>query len=203
MVHAAKLRDRLVRFVDHEQVVRGNVIEQRGRRFAGQAAGHVARIVLDAVAIADGAHHFDIEEGALHDALRLDDLSLAPQLLLPPIELLVDGLNRALALLGGEDVVRFGIDGYARDFAFARADFAGERIDLADGLDLAAPKLDAHGEVVVGRIDLDRIAAHAEGAAAKVFGAVVLDFDELAQDGLARDRLAFLEHEQHAVVGLG
>ena len=184
VVHAAKLRNGLVRFVDEEQIVRGNVIEQRGRRFTGQAAGHVARIVFDAVAVADGAHHFDIEERALHDALRLDDFSLAPELALPPFELFVDGLDGALFLRGGQHVVRLRIDGHARDFALARADFAGERIDLANGFDLAAPQFDADGEIVVGRIDFDRVAANAEGAAAEVFGAVVLNFDELAQNRL-------------------
>ena len=39
------------------------------RSFARQAAGHVARIVFDAVAIANRAHHFDVEESALRDAL--------------------------------------------------------------------------------------------------------------------------------------
>ena len=61
VVHAAELRNGLVRFVDEEQIIRRDVIEQRGRRFAGQAAGHVARIIFDAVAIADGAHHLDVE----------------------------------------------------------------------------------------------------------------------------------------------
>ena len=55
----------------------GNVIEQRGRGFTRETAGHVARIVFDAVAIANRAHHFDIEECALRDALRFDDFPLA------------------------------------------------------------------------------------------------------------------------------
>ena len=76
--------------------------------------------------------------------------------------------------------MRLRVDGDARDFAFARADFAGERIDFADGFDLAAPEFDADGEIVVGRIDFDGVAANAEGATAKIFAALVLDFDELA-----------------------
>ena len=77
MIHAADLRDGLVRFVHEQQIIRRNVIEQRGRRFARQAAGKMPRIIFDAVAVADGAHHFDIEVRALHDALRFDDFSLA------------------------------------------------------------------------------------------------------------------------------
>ena len=61
----------LVRFVDEQQIILRKIIEQRGRGFAGQAAGHVPRIIFDAVAIADGAHHLDVKHGALPHALRL------------------------------------------------------------------------------------------------------------------------------------
>ena len=57
--------------------------------------------------------------------------------------------------------------------------------------------------VFVGRVDFDHVAADAEGAAAKFFGAFVLDFDELAEDGFAGDGSAFFEHEHHAVIGFG
>jgi hypothetical protein len=42
---------------------------------------------------------------------------------------------------------------------------AGERVEAGDPLDLVAPQLDAHPLLVVGGVDLDRVAAHAEGAA--------------------------------------
>ena len=125
------------------------------------------------------------------------------ELALPPIELFVDGLDGAFLLRGGQDVVRLRIDRQAVDFAVARADFAGERIDFADGFDLAAPQLDAHGEIVVGRINFDHVAADAEGAAAQILGALVLNFDKLAEDGFAGDGLALFEHEHHAEIGFG
>ena len=54
------------------------------------------------------------------------------------------------------------------------------------------------------RIDLDDVAADAEGAAGEVVVvALVLDFDELAQDLVAVDALAALERQHHAVIGLG
>ncbi len=70
--HAVDLRNGDVGLVDEEQEVAREVVEQRGRRLAGQTAGEVARVVLDAVAVADGLDHFEIEAGALVDALRLD-----------------------------------------------------------------------------------------------------------------------------------
>ena len=50
--HAVELRDGDVGFVDEEEVVARKVVEQRRRRFAGEAAGEVAGVVLDAVAVA-------------------------------------------------------------------------------------------------------------------------------------------------------
>src|SRR5271156_3623481 len=127
----------------------------------------MARIIFDTVAIADGAHHLDIEMGALNHALCLNNFSLALELALPPVELLVNALNRAFFLIGGQHVVALRINQDAIDFAFARTrtNFAGERIDLPDRCYFAAPELDAHGEIVVRRINFDHIAANAESAA--------------------------------------
>src|SRR5271156_874185 len=102
------------------------------------------RIIFDSVAITDGAHHFDIEMGALHDALSFDNFSLALEFALPPVQFRVDALNGALALCGGKNVVALGINQHARDFGFAGpcANLAGERIDFADGGNLAAPHFD-------------------------------------------------------------
>ena len=55
----------------------------------------------------------------------------------------------------------------------------------------------------VRRIDLDDVAAHAEGAAAElVIVALVLDLDQLAQDLVALHPLPALERQEHAVVRL-
>ena len=53
VIHAVQLRNGLVRFVDEHQGVVRQVIEQRRRRLARQASGEMARIILDAVAVAD------------------------------------------------------------------------------------------------------------------------------------------------------
>ena len=108
----------------------------------------------------------------------------------------------AVALaLGQDDVVRLGIDGQARVLLL---DGAEERIDLGERVDLVAEELDAVGVFVVGGVDLDDVAADAEGAAAEVdVVAVVEDFDQAAGDVFALDLLAAFEQQQHAVVGLG
>src|SRR5580704_14915602 len=163
----------------------------------------MAGIILDAVAVADGAHHFDIEMRSLLHSLRLDDSSLALEFALPPFELFENGLNGAFFLLGGQDVVRLRIYRHTRDIRFAGDNLPGERIDSPDGFDLVAPELDANGGIFVGRMDFYDIAAHSEGAAAELLGAIVLDVDKSAEHGLAGDGLAFFQHEKHAVIGFG
>ena len=94
-----------------------------------------------------------------------------------------------------------GIDGQA---LVGLLDLAEQRIDLREALDFVAPQLDAVRVVVVGGVDFDDVAAHAESAAAEIgFVAVVEDLDQLGDDCVARDLLALFEHQQHAVVGFG
>ena len=77
VVHAAHLGDALVALVDDDERVLGQVVEQRGRRLPGRAAREVARVVLDAVAVADLAQHLQVEHRALVEPLRLQQLALA------------------------------------------------------------------------------------------------------------------------------
>src|SRR2546429_4219459 len=48
-------------------------------------------------------------------------------------------------------------------------------IDLAKRVNLIAPHFDAIALIFIGGIDFDHVAANAEGAAAEVFAALVLD----------------------------
>ena len=76
-IHAVELRDRLVRLIDDDQEVVREVVQQRVRRRAGPAAVQVPRVVLDAVAVADLAHHLDVVARALLQPLRLQELDCA------------------------------------------------------------------------------------------------------------------------------
>ena len=58
----------------------------------------------------------------------------------------------------------------------------GERVKLDDALNLVAEERDAEGGLGVGRVDLQRIAPRAEGAAPQIeVVAAVLDGDKFAQ----------------------
>ena len=81
---------------------------------------------------------------------------------------------------------------------------AGERVDHREPLDLVAEQLDAHRRLLVGRVDLDGVAAHPELAAHEVHVvALVLHVDEPAQDGALVVVLADAEVEQLPLVLLG
>ncbi len=77
-------------------------------------------------------------------------------------------------------------------------------IEARQLVDLVAEQLDAHRRLLVRRVDLHDVAAHAERAAPElVVVPLVLDLHQLAQDRLAAEALAALERQQHAVVRLG
>ena len=77
-------------------------------------------------------------------------------------------------------------------------------IDDRKLLDLVAPELDAEGDFLVGRPDLDAIAAHAELARLKLdVVPLVLDVDQLGQHLVAIDRLPDVQADHHRPIVLG
>jgi hypothetical protein len=82
-------------------------------------------------------------------------------------------------------------------------DLTGERIDRRDALDLVAEQLDADGPLLVGGVDLDRVAPDPELVAGEpVVVALVLQLDEPAQHRIAIDRGSDIELARHLRVGL-
>src|SRR5690606_37556605 len=105
----------------------------------------------------------DVELRALFEALGFEKFSLSLQLLQADLEIVLDLLDRLIERRARRDVVRIGVELH---FLESVGLVAGERIELRDLLDLVAEKRDAPGAILVMRgEDLDRVAAHAEGAA--------------------------------------
>src|SRR5205823_5769789 len=99
----------------------------------------------------------------------------------PPLEFFLNGDDGALALSLRHDVVIFGINRHALHIFLARADGAGERIELADDVDLIAEHFDAIGLVFIGGIDFDDVAADAESSATEVLTALIEAVDEATE----------------------
>src|SRR6185312_8732174 len=95
-------------------------------------------------------------------ALRLEQLSLPPQLGETLRQLALNQPDRALDRRARRDEVLRRID---RRTLELRDRVPRDDIDLGDALDLVAPHLDADALLLVGREDLDRVASHAKGAA--------------------------------------
>ena len=156
---------------------------QARRALAREPAGEVPRVVLDAGAGAHLEQHLDVEAGARLQSLRLEQLAGALQLVQALGELDPDRLHGALdrGALGDEVLRR--VDGALVEHGDG---VAGERIDAADALHRVAPQLDAVRLLHVGRVDLDGVAAHPEGALLEGgVVAAVLDAHQLGEDGIA------------------
>ena len=84
-----------------------------------------------------------------------------------------------------------------------REQLAGQRVEVLQALDLVAEHRRAERRLGVGREHLQRLAAHAEGAAREhAVVARVLDRDQFAQQRVAVDLLAALEDLHVHLVGL-
>ena len=119
--------------------------------------------------------------------MGLEQLALGLELGAALVELAADLLDRALHRALLDVVVRGRPD---RDVLEVVADqLAGQRVEVLQALDLVAEQQRAERGLLVGREDLQRVAAHAERAAAeRRVVAVVLQADELAQQLVAVDR---------------
>src|SRR5207248_3454761 len=67
LVHAADLRNGLMGLVDEDDEVRREIVEQGVRGRARRSAVEDARVVLDAVAETELAHHLEVVFGSLPD----------------------------------------------------------------------------------------------------------------------------------------
>ncbi|MNF63337.1 hypothetical protein D3C84_450360 [compost metagenome] len=112
---------------------------------------------------------------------------------------MIDGTQNGLARRG---VVGLGVDGVAHH---GLLDGTGQGIELGEPLHLLVEQLHPQCQLVrFGRVDVDHLPPHPEGAAAKrhvVAG--VLQLGEAAQYVPLVDHIPHLEMQHHAEVGLG
>ena len=106
IVHRAQLRHRHMRLIDHDEEIFREVVQERKWRLAGLPVRHVAGIILDAGAVSDLLHHFQIIIRPLLQTLRLQELILIPELFEPPVKLLLDRRDGTAELIRTGDIVR-------------------------------------------------------------------------------------------------
>ena len=99
-----------MRFVDYDQRVARQVIEQCRRRLTRLLAGEMARIVFDTATKAHLFQHFQIEHGPLVQSLCFDEFSFFDQLWLPPFQFLANRPERALECAARHHIVRLRVN---------------------------------------------------------------------------------------------
>src|SRR5205823_8728097 len=119
---------------------------------AGRAAVEVARIVLDAVAVADLAHHLEVVARPLLQALRFEKLVAGAEPLQALVEFFEDALDPALHRLPARDEGAGRIDRVAVEGA---GDLARGWVHALDRVDVVAEEIDADDDLLVRRVALD------------------------------------------------
>ena len=188
--------------VDDRDVVGREVVEERRRRLARRPAREVAGVVLDAGAVADLPHHLEVEPRPLLEPLGLEELLLRLELLEPHRRARPRSTPAAaLPHLLGRHVVRLRVEVEARE---PLEDLARQEVEAGDLLDLVAEELHPHARVLVRRVDLEDVAAHAERPAVEVeVRPLVLRLDEPLQVPRQPVARAGLELDRHLAERLG
>jgi hypothetical protein len=146
-----------VRLVDHHQGIGRQEVHQGIRLLAGPPAGEVTRVVLDPGAAARLAHHLHVEHRPLPQALGLEQFALALEPGHAFLQLFSYAVERPDELLPGCHIVRGRENLQRLDLA---NDLAGQGVELDDPFDLIAVELDPGCDLVIGRLDVDGVAAH-------------------------------------------
>ena len=200
VVLAVQLRDSHVRLVDdHEEVVR-EVVEQGVGPLPGGPPVDVGAVVLDAVAEPQLADHLEVVLGAHPKSLGLQQFLLALEVGEALLEFLLDRRHRP-----GEDHLVGGVVGGREDHQFREFAqvLAGQGVDLGDRLDLITEQRDPDGGLLVGGMDLKRVAPDPELSPPQhQVIALVLHVNQAPQRLPLVDLLALSEDQQVALVEL-
>ena len=187
-----------MRFVNHQQIIRREKIQQCAGPRAGRTSADVPRVILDAGAKAHLNHHFEVVFRAHLDALGFQQLALLFKLGDAQTEFLADGEDGAPQFLVGGDELFPGKHGHV----FQLRDFIPrQRLEAREAFHGVAEKLDAQSVLGVSGAKLDGVAAHAKLAALEGdVVAVVLEGDELFEQLLAREGLPGVQVNEHRLV---
>ena len=85
-------------FVDEDQKILREVVQQRKRRFAGLTAIKVAGVILDSAAIADFMHHLEVIMGALLETLCFQQPVVIAEILELDFQIVFDIFQTAVEL---------------------------------------------------------------------------------------------------------
>ena len=157
------------------------------------------RIIFDALAEAQLLQHLQIEARALLQPLRFHQLVFLVEEIEPLAQFSLDGLDGAQHGLARRHVVARRVHRKARNLL---PHTAGQRIEQLQRFDFVVEQLQAHRHFcMLGGEDVDRVAAHAEGAALEIrLVACVLHGDQARDHVALADLVPRAQRQDHLVV---
>ncbi len=195
------LGDGDVAFVDYEEEVFWEVVEEAVGSLSGVSSVEVSGVVFDAWAVAEFFDHFDVVGDSLFEAFGfggfadgMEVVGFADEVVLDVADGVVDFVFWGYEEVGGEycGVLLFGDGGGC------------EWVDGFDGFDLVAEEEESEGEVFVGDVDVDGVAFDAEVASFEVdFVAGVEGVLELSDEGGCGELLAGMDFDDSGVEVVG
>ena len=198
-VHGPHLGEGHVALVDEQKKILGEVVQQGHGRGPGGPAGDDPAVILNAGAVAQLPHHLNVVQGALGDALGLQQLVVGLEEGHPFLHLPVDLLDGGGHFFLGGHIVGGRVDGH---MVHHPGGGAGDHVDLADPVDLVPEELHPDGPVVgvdgenFHRVPPDPEAVAVEGHVV----ALIADLRELVQQLLHGPLLAGAQGDDHVGV---
>ena len=151
-------------FVDNEQEVFREIVEQGKRRLSRLTAIDVHGVVLDAVAITHLLNHLKVVLGSHTKSLRFEKFSLALKQRQLLLQLIFNTANSFTQSVVTGHIVSSGKNQQLRGFGEC---FTSERIDHGDSVDGVAEHFNTNNILFVGGMHLNGVAAHSEITAPK------------------------------------
>ena len=180
-VHTSNLWYRNVGFVYKHQIILGKIIEQCKRRLTGLPSVKVSRIILDALTVANLAHHIYIVHGSLLKPLCLNQLVVFPKLIDFPFKVGLNLVDCFIHILLIGRIMGCGKQHHMRQFAFNVSVYGA---DLANALYLVPKEYYSKGFFLsVDREYLNDITSNSEYTTRKLnLISLVLHIYELSND---------------------
>ena len=188
-------------FIDEDQLIFREEVQEAVRAFARAAAGHVHRVVLDARAEARLAEHLEVVLHAHPDTLGFHEAVRLLEMIDPFLELGADSGRSSFHPAWGHHVLVGRVEVELLEL-LARLHAHG--VELADSLERIAPEFKSDGGLHVGRPDINRLAASAEVTALE--DGVVTDVlvgDKLCEEFVAAHRHTRLKRDHRGQEVLG
>ena len=188
-VHRVKLRHGDVALVDDEQIVVGEEVEQAVGPLSRFATVEIARIVLDARAIAQFLDHLHVVLHTFLDALRLDVVAESLKKVDLRHQVVLNLSNGLILLLFRRDEKVRGVDLIVVERGQT---MVVDGVDFLDLVDFVVPPRHAQNVLGIGHKNIDMIALHTEVAALQVDVIPHIEgIYQLAQEHVPVERLSF------------